>query len=185
MTPFDKFPFDNNDKASAIGPQPIYNYLGLRDRTNRASPTTLLYRAVENLLARRDHGERSRIVEVFKLYGYGPTINLRMRLDVSEEVRNRIAHDAKWGPEQVGSTYYRVARAIERGDFDWDEFRAAIFLASDLAQEEQRKRYVNQDRFQQGLQSTSCQLGQMPEPSALRFDRLAAGVERSDGVRWI
>jgi predicted ATPase len=184
MTPFDKFPLDNNDRAISSDPQPIYHYLGLRDRTNRASPTTLLYRAIENLLARRDHGERSRIIEVFNLLGYAPTLTLRMRLDLSEDVRNRIAHDSDWGPEQVGRTYYRVARAIERGDFDWDQFRLAVFLASDLAEYEQRKRYIqikidfSKDYCKEAQRFAQLQI--LRRYGLMRI--LAADVQRADGV---
>jgi hypothetical protein len=184
MTPFDKFPLDLSGKGSSDNPELIYHYLGLRDRTNRASPTTLLYRAIENLLARRDYGERSRVVEVFNLLGYGSTIHLRMRLDVSEDVRNRIAHDRAWGQEQIGKTYYRVGRAIERKDFDWHEFQAAVLLASELAEDEQRKRYVkiridfSKDYSREAQQFASLQI--LRRYGLMRI--LAADVQRADGV---
>lgn len=82
-TPFDKFRI-----SSSIIRKPTpekdemperYAYLGLRDRSGRASPTGAIFRALEGLFeaTKSEEDRRLRIAEVFRFLGYRPYVRVR------------------------------------------------------------------------------------------------------------
>ena len=85
-TPFDKFRISRS-LASMPGRDipdryERYSYLGLRDRTGRASPTAAIFRAIEGLFGASGTGEarRLRISRIFGFLGY------KARIDVKYEI---------------------------------------------------------------------------------------------------
>jgi predicted ATPase len=90
-TPFDKFRISRSlltlpMKEEAISPdQDRYIYLGLRDRTGRASPTAPIYRALEGLFEASTAGEirRLKIADVFEFLGYQPQVEVRYEFSMS------------------------------------------------------------------------------------------------------
>jgi predicted ATPase len=82
-TPFDKFRISRSllQIRNRVEPEipERYTYLGLRDRTGRASPTAAIFRALEGLFeASRVEGDRRhRVAEVFGFLGYKPYVEVR------------------------------------------------------------------------------------------------------------
>lgn len=84
-TPFDKF----RVPASVITrsgiqheSRELYAYLGLRDRSGRASTTAAIFRALEGLFeaSRSDIERRARVAEVFGFLGYRPSVEITYEL---------------------------------------------------------------------------------------------------------
>jgi hypothetical protein len=82
-TPFDKFRVTGTPwyKSGSERTETTerYVYLGLRDRTGRASPTAAIFRAIEGLfeVSRSKRERRLRVAEVFNFLGYKPQITVR------------------------------------------------------------------------------------------------------------
>jgi len=82
-TPFDKFRISRSLLGFPRQQHPDlperYTYLGLRDRFGRASPTAVIFRAIEGLFnaLRAEASRRLRIAEVFGFLGYKPHIQVR------------------------------------------------------------------------------------------------------------
>jgi predicted ATPase len=99
-TPFDKFRISKSLQRARGDEAPYederYIYRGLRDRTSRASPTAVLYRALEGLFAAStsETSRRLRIADVFKFLGYKPRIQVRYqfpswKLDLVQRISSR------------------------------------------------------------------------------------------------
>ncbi len=84
-TPFDKFrivPIYSNPFESDHSMEPgLYSYLGLRDRTGRASTTAAIFRALEGLFEASNSSQqrKQKIAEVFEFLGYTPRIEVFYR----------------------------------------------------------------------------------------------------------
>lgn len=82
-TPFDKFRISRSIQRMQDGEEQSdldrYAYLGLRDRTGRASTTAAIFRALEGLFeaSRSSDERRVRIADVFEFLGYTPRIDVR------------------------------------------------------------------------------------------------------------
>lgn len=80
-TPFDKFRISRSLRrmpdGSSSGDEDRYSYLGLRDRTGRASTTAAIFRALEGLFEASTASDerRLRIADVFEFLGYAPQID--------------------------------------------------------------------------------------------------------------
>lgn len=95
ISPFDKFPVPRSISHS-IAPvqQSIYHYLGLRDRFNKASIETLLFRSLNNLFeeSKDEPLRRTNISAVFEYLKLKPTLTVVYRLRVPSSVRNALVH---------------------------------------------------------------------------------------------
>lgn len=96
LTPIDKFPLEPSGDSDEISDEEIahlrddvsfYHYVGMRDRTNRASIVALLYRALEGLGRARSGYEAARLRSVFELLGYKPQIKAMLRASISADVQ--------------------------------------------------------------------------------------------------
>lgn len=96
LTPVDKFPLEPSSDGDDIPLGDIeqlrdgvsfYHYIGMRDRTNRASVVALLYRALEGLGGRRSAAEALRLRGVFELLGYEPRIRAKLKATIGRDVQ--------------------------------------------------------------------------------------------------
>lgn len=96
LTPVDKFPLEPSRDGDEIPPGEIeelrddtsfYHYIGMRDRTNRASVVALLYRALEGLGRQRSVAETARLRSVFEMLGYQPRVRARLRATIGRDVQ--------------------------------------------------------------------------------------------------
>ncbi len=89
-TPFDKFRISRSIQRMPDGKEPDdldrYAYLGLRDRTGRASTTAAIFRALEGLFEASGSSDerRVRIADVFEFLGYTPRIDVRYEIAAGE-----------------------------------------------------------------------------------------------------
>lgn len=90
-TPFDKFRIPNY-LYSSNQPEDSsrYSYLGLRDRTGRASTVAVIFRALEGLFeaSRSEKKRKDRIAEIFDFLGYRPYVEVNY--DVKSFSRERL-----------------------------------------------------------------------------------------------
>jgi hypothetical protein len=90
-TPFDKFRLSRAIRNMPNGSDPdyseIYTYLGLRDRTGRASTTAAIYRALEGLFdaSKSSDERRLRIADVFEFLGYHANIEVTYRVSAQRD----------------------------------------------------------------------------------------------------
>lgn len=75
----DKFPLGDHREEEIS--RSSYSYLGLRDRSGRASSTAVAIQAIESLTAASEYGafQRARIVRIFSFLGYEPRLRHRYR----------------------------------------------------------------------------------------------------------
>lgn len=76
-TVMDKFPLPPRlSLEDDLEADRFYSYMGLRDRTGRASPTGAVHRALESLMdaAESSRERRSRVADVFQFLGYEPWV---------------------------------------------------------------------------------------------------------------
>lgn len=92
-TPFDKFRVSRSlmrmPEMDDADTTERYAYLGLRDRSGRASPTAAIFRALEGLFeaSRSEMDRRLRISEIFGFLGYKPNIEVRYEFASSNFLR--------------------------------------------------------------------------------------------------
>ncbi len=96
LTSVDKFPLEpsgagdeaiDRDLADIKEDNAFYCYVGMRDRTNRASISALIYRALEGLDRVRSAADAVRLRKVFELLEYSPEIHVRLTLSLSPDVQ--------------------------------------------------------------------------------------------------
>jgi predicted ATPase len=95
LTVVDKFPLEPSGSSDDVlernllsedeDPQ-FYCYVGMRDRTNRASISALIYRAIDGLDRARSEHDNARLSRVFDLLGYAPEIQVRLGLGITPDV---------------------------------------------------------------------------------------------------
>lgn len=102
LTPVDKFPLEPSGDGDDISPEEIaklrdnvsfYHYVGMRDRTNRASVSALLYRALESLGQTRSESEVAQLRLVFEMLGYEPNVRAKLRANFPTDVRSFLHGD--------------------------------------------------------------------------------------------
>ena len=82
-TPYDKFIVPRRSiYMPYAGIDNVYQYLGLRDSTNKASPLNFLYTALQNLfdVVQRQGGRRDQIATVFDMLDLEPEVRVTYRL---------------------------------------------------------------------------------------------------------
>lgn len=88
VAPHDRFPLGKARPSGHSSIDKVYRYMGLRDRTGRASMLAFLYSALESLLEDSGHieGRRDRIATVFKLLKYQPKMEITYSLRMSRKL---------------------------------------------------------------------------------------------------
>ena len=123
-TPFDKFRISRSLLGFPRQQHPDlperYTYLGLRDRFGRASPTAVIFRAIEGLFnaSRAEASRRLRIAEVFGFLGYKPHIQVRYEFNTPsmERLKRIVAGDLLKRVEAPGtnSGLWRLEKMLEQ-----------------------------------------------------------------------
>jgi predicted ATPase len=135
LTPIDKFPlersgdgddFSREDVADLRGDASFYHYVGMRDRTNRASISALLYRALEGLGRKQSVENTARLRTVFELLGYQPRIRSKLKLALSQDVQDFLAgHRALIGGGDDTRLMQRIRALVDVG-YDPVELRERL-----------------------------------------------------------
>ncbi len=138
LTTVDKFPLEPSGSSDDVlerdllsdddDPQ-FYCYVGMRDRTNRASISALIYRALDGLDQARSENENERLSQVFDLLGYAPEIRVSLGLgitpDVAEFVRGEHDLENSLGTESRLLARLRSVSKSKRYSADW--LRSALY----------------------------------------------------------
>ena len=132
LTSVDKFPLEPSGSSDDVverelsevhdDPQ-FYCYVGMRDRTNRASISALLYRALEGLDRARSTLENERLSQVFDFLGYAPEVQVRLNLAITPDVAAFVRSERDLG-EALSTdsrllTRLRAASRSKRYSEDW------------------------------------------------------------------
>jgi len=95
LTSVDKFPLEPSGSSDDIverelsdvsDDEQFYCYVGMRDRTNRASISALLYRALEGLDRARSAADNERLSQVFEFLGYAAEVHVKLNLAITPDV---------------------------------------------------------------------------------------------------
>lgn len=138
LTVVDKFPLEPSGSSDDVlernllsddeDPQ-FYCYVGMRDRTNRASISALIYRALDGLDRARSGQDNERLSQVFDLLGYAPEIQVRLGLgitpDVAEFARGERDLEKVSDTDTRLLTRLRMASRSKRYSIDW--LRRALY----------------------------------------------------------
>lgn len=132
LTSVDKFPLEPSGSKDDYVERELttpdidsafYCYVGMRDRTNRASVSALLYRALEGLDSTRSGSDNKRLRNVFDLLGYSPEVHVRLTLGISADVRAFVQGERELGEPTSGETRLlsrlRIASKSGRYTQDW------------------------------------------------------------------
>lgn len=137
LTPVDKFPLEPSGDSDDISVNEIvrlredtsfYHYVGMRDRTNRASISALLYRALEGLGRERTAVETGRLRAVFELLGYRPQINARLRVSLSADVQAFLRGERQLDTPHPDDSRLltRLRKVVYAGAYSEDWLRANV-----------------------------------------------------------
>lgn len=134
ITPFDKFPVT---RATQGARDSIYRYLGLRDRTGRASMENLLFRSLIGLFETSDNEalRRVRISRAFDFLGLRPKLTVVYRLRVAREVMRAIdSGTSVVSPDVIRdkTRLRRVSEALGRGEFTEKRLVESLLRARDI-----------------------------------------------------
>lgn len=139
-TPFDKFRISRAVNGWADSKQEAedrYAYLGLRDRTGRASTTAAIFRALEGLFeasGSSDAERRVRIADVFEFLGYTPRIEVRYQVSLGGG-KPRLEQLAQGAPPEALFNHnpgFRSARQLDMLRKDEDILYHLRGVASEL-----------------------------------------------------
>ena len=132
LTSVDKFPLEPSGSSDYVVERELsevgddsqfYCYVGMRDRTNRASISALLYRALEGLDRARSASENERLSQVFEFLGYAPEVHVRLNLaitpDVAAFVRGERDFEEALSTESRLLARLRSASRSKRYSEDW------------------------------------------------------------------
>ncbi|MCA1197854.1 ATP-binding protein [Sphingomonas sp. R647] len=132
ITPFDKFHVPELSRSSSGEEQPSrYRYLGLRDRTNKASIENLLFRSLNSLFERSSNPavKRARIGRVFEFLDLVPKITVVYRVRISKDV-SAVAAAGKSilapGVIKNRAIFHRASELVKSEEFSEDEIANAI-----------------------------------------------------------
>lgn len=137
LTPIDKFPLEPSGDSDEISMGEIvrlredisfYHYVGMRDRTNRASISALLYRALEGLGRERSAAEAARLRAVFELLGYRPQISARLRASFGADVQAFLRGERSLGAPHPDDSRLltRLRKVVDAGAYSEDWLRANV-----------------------------------------------------------
>jgi hypothetical protein len=136
ITPFDKFLVT---RTTTDATRTVYRYLGLRDRTGRASMENLLFRSLAGLFESSDNEalKRARISRAFEFLGLKPRLTIVYRMRIAREVMRAANAEQPIANAEVirdKTRLRRVHEAIERGELDEYKLAAALRHAALIAQ---------------------------------------------------
>lgn len=132
ITPFDKFRVPELSSFSVDAAQRSrYRYLGLRDRTNKASIENLLFRSLNSLFetSRNPAVKRARISRVFEFLDLEPNITVVYRVRISKDVASAAATGADImapGVIKNRNIFHRASELVKSGEFSESELAHAI-----------------------------------------------------------
>ena len=138
VTPHDIFPLNGIRKEDRTEPRErVYRYLGLRDRSGRASLISFLYTALEGLLneVRDDKGRRDRIAAVFKLLRYQPRIDITYSLRMGRSSIVNALENPDFAALLPEFQARRVAAIINTLEGGYDQFRHSLAHMVNILQE--------------------------------------------------
>ncbi|WES64624.1 AAA family ATPase [Microbacter sp. GSS18] len=129
----DKFPLPPREdlRGDSIH-EGIYSYLGLRDRSGRASATAVALYALEALVEATESTQqrRRRIAQVFKFLGYAPRVEHTYRWRYSSILRSerglRDLLDEEEGAVAARSVSVRLQRMVDRDESILDELQTIV-----------------------------------------------------------
>lgn len=132
MTPFDKFRVPEVSSYSVdAAERSRYRYLGLRDRTNKASIENLLFRSLNSLFETSSNPavKRARISRVFEFLNLEPNITVVYRVRISKDVASAAANGADImapGVIKDRNIFHRASELVKSGEFSEQELARAI-----------------------------------------------------------
>jgi hypothetical protein len=132
ITPFDKFPVPELSSYSIdAAQQSRYRYLGLRDRTNKASIENLLFRSLNSLFETSSNPavKRARISRVFEFLDLEPKITVVYRVRISKDVAAAAAKGEEILSDGVikdRNIFHRASELVKSGEFLEQELSHAI-----------------------------------------------------------
>lgn len=180
ITPFDKFPVPRTTQGARDS---IYRYLGLRDRTGRASMENLLFRSLIGLFETSDNEalRRVRISRAFDFLGLRPRLTVVYRLRVAREVMRALDVGVSVvSPDVIRDTarLRRVKEAIGRGEFTEQRLVESLLRARDIVQGE----HIRLDASFEGGGTSHAEFDAMLPLRMVGFAQLrAVEVEHVDG----
>lgn len=139
ITPFDKFPIPRPlrtpDKEAV---ESGYRYLGLRDRTGRASIANLLFRSLQGLFesAEGEAVAKARIGKVFEFLSLRPELSVVYRVRMPRDLINATELGAEVMNEKVIKDVNRLRRlreVVREENLDDADIRHLVGLARDHA----------------------------------------------------
>lgn len=137
ITPFDKFLVPELSSYSVDAAQKSrYRYLGLRDRTNKASIENLLFRSLNSLFETSSNPavKRARISRVFEFLDLEPRITVVYRVRISKDVSAAAARGADILVEGIikdRNIFHRASELVKSGEFTERELSHAITQVSE------------------------------------------------------
>lgn len=137
ITPFDKFLVPELSSYSVDAEQQSrYRYLGLRDRTNKASIENLLFRSLNSLFETSSNPavKRARISRVFEFLDLEPRITVVYRVRISKGVSAAAAGGADILAEGIikdRNIFHRASELVKSGEFTEQELSHAITQVSE------------------------------------------------------
>ena len=137
ITPFDKFLVPELSSYSVDAEQQSrYRYLGLRDRTNKASIENLLFRSLNSLFETSSNPalKRARISRVFEFLDLEPKITVVYRVRISKGVFAAAAGGVDILAEGVikdRNIFHRASELVKSGEFTERELSHAITQVSE------------------------------------------------------
>lgn len=137
LTPFDKFRVPELSPSTVdAAQQSYYRYLGLRDRTNKASIENLLFRSLNSLFETSSNPavKRARISRVFEFLDLVPKITVVYRVKISKDIAAAAATGAEImapGVIKNRDIFHRASELVKSGEFSERELAHAITQVGD------------------------------------------------------
>lgn len=132
ITPFDKFPVPEPSSFSVDATERSrYRYLGLRDRTNKASIENLLFRSLNSLFETSSNPavKRARISRVFEFLDLKPKITVVYKIRISKNVASAAASGTDImapGVIKDRNVFHRASELVKSAEFSERELSHAI-----------------------------------------------------------
>ncbi|MFE4230366.1 AAA family ATPase [Arthrobacter sp. NPDC056886] len=157
-SPFDKFPLEKSQTIKRpSSEQSSYHYLGLRDRSGRASIENLMYRSLNALFEQGEEGwMRYEIIqEIFAFLGLEPRLAVVYTAKISARVEQAVAENKSVlidGVIHDTRTYHRTVETADSHDLADGELNELLALA--LEYRDMRK-IRSETRFETGARFDS------------------------------
>ncbi len=130
VAPHDRFPLGRTLTSGRVSGENIYRYMGLRDRSGRASMLGFLYSALENLLEDGEHieGRRDRIASVFNLLKYKPKFEITYSLRMSRSVISEALKSHEFIKDLPSYQQRRLRDMIGLSSGGYEDFKASLMF---------------------------------------------------------